>query len=234
MLDELNKVHDKKQFTVEEETDGCLPFLGTMVIRSDKSAQFHFYRKPTNKDDFIHFFSAHDDRTKSGVVIGFFPRALRICSPEYLDDEFQYIIVSFKQLKYPTDMLTALKQKAIKIKERNKGEVEPNTRFLVVPNSSFSCVLSKALRPTGLIIVNDTASKIGSLVKHRNTPNRSERSIIYKIPCCTCDLAYYGESSRGLDNRLKEHKADVRHHRTTNALVHHIDKEGTYPTGDIR
>ena len=48
----------------------------TLIIRSGKGAKFKVYRKPTNKDDFIHFFSAHDRRTKSGVVIGFFLRAI--------------------------------------------------------------------------------------------------------------------------------------------------------------
>ncbi|XP_076032413.1 uncharacterized protein LOC143020141 [Oratosquilla oratoria] len=75
----LNNIDNKIQVTVEEENNGQLPFLDTVTIRSGNSAKFKVYRKPTNKDDYIPFFSAHDDRTKSGEVIGFYFRSLRIC-----------------------------------------------------------------------------------------------------------------------------------------------------------
>ncbi|XP_069985630.1 uncharacterized protein [Penaeus vannamei] len=47
--------------------------------------------KPTNKDYFVHYFSVHSKRTKEGVVIGSFLRALRICSPEFLEEEMQHV-----------------------------------------------------------------------------------------------------------------------------------------------
>ena len=55
------------------------------------------------------------------------------------------------------------------------------------------------------------------------------RSVIYKIPCGGCDLAYYGETGRGLQTRLSEHKADFRYHRMSNAMVVHSEKEGHLP-----
>lgn len=84
----FNEVNEKIQFTNEEETEsGILPFLDTKIYRTDARPRFSVHRKPTNKDDFIHFLSAHSERTKRGVVIGCFLRALRICSTEYLKEE---------------------------------------------------------------------------------------------------------------------------------------------------
>ena len=40
---------------------------------------------------------------------------------------------------------------------------------------------------------------------------------------------YFGESGRGLPTRLKEHKADLRHHRTSNALVMHAERTDHLP-----
>ena len=54
-------------------------------------------------------------------------------------------------------------------------------------------------------------------------------SVVYKIPCGGCDTAYYGETGRGLQTRLYEHKADFRHHRLSNAMVVHSEKEGHLP-----
>ena len=99
MLTRLNSVHEKIQFTVEEEEDQKLPFLDTLIHRGDEDLRFSVYRKPTNKDDYIHYYSAHSNKTKSGVVIGFFLRALRICSPEFLESEVTYVIDSFMKHK---------------------------------------------------------------------------------------------------------------------------------------
>ena len=90
-----NSVSDGIQFTVEREQEGKIPFLDTLIRKRGDRVRFSVYRKPTNKDDFIHYLSAHSERTKSGVVIGFFLRAIRICSREYLEEEFDCIEKSF-------------------------------------------------------------------------------------------------------------------------------------------
>ena len=54
-------------------------------------------------------------------------------------------------------------------------------------------------------------------------------SVVYRIPCGVCASVYYGESGRGLPTRLKEHKADLRHHRLSNALVAHAERTDHLP-----
>ena len=54
--------------------------------------------------------------------------------------------------------------------------------------------------------------------------HKNENSVIYKIPCRGCSKADCGETARGMDKRLYEHKGDVRAHRTSNSLVVHIDE----------
>ena len=44
-----------------------------------------------------------------------------------------------------------------------------------------------------------------------------------------CDKADYGEKYRGLEKRVKEHRADVKYHRTTSAFVNHVDQAGHLP-----
>ena len=100
--------------------------------------------------------------------------------------------------------------------------------YLVVPGSDMAATLGKALRHTGLIIVCDSGKKIGELVKGGKC-NKDNNSIVYKIPCNGCDSSYYGETYRGLENRIREHKADIRYHRLTSALVNHVDDKGHLP-----
>ena len=113
LIEELNNIHPTIKFTFEEEKQNeTLPFLDTKIHRYNDTLKFSVYRKSTNKNDFVHFFSGHEERIKSGVVIGFFLRAFRICDAEFLDDEISYIENTFRELKYPYSFIIRSKKKA--------------------------------------------------------------------------------------------------------------------------
>ena len=42
------------------------------------------------------------------------------------------------------------------------------------------------------------------------------------IPCATCNKVYIGETHRGLETRIKEHKSDIRHGRSNTGLAEHM------------
>ena len=65
-----------------------------------------------------HQHRGHSEWVKRGIVLGFFLRAYRICSKEYIDEEIQHIISSFTKLKYPKGFLLNLKTKALQIRRR--------------------------------------------------------------------------------------------------------------------
>ena len=37
-----------------------------------------------------------------------------------------------------------------------------------------------------------------------------QNCVVYSIPCGTCEKVYIGETHRGLETRLKEHRSDIR------------------------
>ncbi|MEL7523541.1 MAG: hypothetical protein AAGJ80_18295, partial [Cyanobacteria bacterium J06553_1] len=223
----LNAVHPSIQFTIEEEQDERLPFLDTIITRHDTGPVYTVYRKPTNKDDFVHFFSHHSRRTKEDIVTGFFLRALRICSPDTLADEIQYITHAFTRLQYPPGLLLRMKGRATAIISRARDDPTPAQR-LVLPQSALTSELPRHLgRHVSIAIA--TGTKITDMVKMKRPRHTLPNSIVYKIPCGGCENAYYGETGRGLRTRLNEHKADFRHHRLSNAMVVHSEKEGHLP-----
>ena len=225
-LTRLNSVHEKIQFTVEEEEDQKLPFLDTLIHRGDEDLRFSVYRKPTNKDDYIHYYSAHSNKTKSGVVIGFFLRALRICSPEFLESEVTYVIDSFMKHKYPKGLLLNLRKKAENILSRSNPVISSN--FLVLPPCNLSQAISKYFGNT-MNIASTSGEKIHDLIREKKQQKSNTDSAVYRIPCSGCDMAYYGETGRGFNTRIYEHRADVRHHRNSNAMVVHVDEAGHLP-----
>ena len=115
ITDKLNNVEPSLKFTHELEYNFTLPFLDILLIRNINKLEFKVYRKTTCKNDHIHFYSHQNNNTKRGIIIGFYLRALRICSSKYLNDEFIHIENSFLSLQYPKSFIHYAKSKALKI-----------------------------------------------------------------------------------------------------------------------
>lgn len=79
---------------------------------------------------------------------------------------------------------------------------------------------------TNIQVVTASAREIKS---RKTEVTKNNKRIVYEIPCSVCDSRYYGESSRVLAERLKEHKADHKHHREKSALVNYTDEKGHPP-----
>ena len=229
LLQRLNTVHPTIKFTVEEERDDQLPFLDTIIHRRSDNPLFSVYRKPTNKDDFIHFFSAHNRKTKEGVVIGFFLRALRVCSPGYLEDEIRHIIDVFQRLQYPRGMLLQLRRKAENIRSRPREDTQERPQRLVVPHSEMTDHL-ESIVGHAIKITTSSGKKIGDLIKQKRPAHPRPLSQVYSVPCGACDKVYIGETGRGYkEQRMGQHRGSLRRHDMRSALVVHVDTEGHLP-----
>ena len=220
----------KIQFTIEKEDSMSLPFLDTLIIRTAEGLKFKVYRKETNKEDYIHFYSAHNNRVKSGIIIGFFLRAYRVCSEEYLDSEIEHIQNTFRNLKYPKVMVLRCKIKAKKIRSNKQKTDKKKSRVIVVPESKHLDTIAQFLKPADVIVVGKTGKSIGQVVRGKK-PQLHENSIVYKIPCKGCTKPYYGETGRGLEVRMKEHKKDLQFQRDK-TIVKHSHKCGALPDWD--
>ena len=100
-LSMLNNLHHSIKFKVEIETNESLPFLDTVVSRSENDTiKYKVYRKPTHSETYIHAFSSHSDKVKTGVISNMFLRAYKICDMEFLDEEIDHIRNVFANLGY--------------------------------------------------------------------------------------------------------------------------------------
>ena len=134
---------------------------------------------------------------------------------------------SFLRLKFPLAMLLKLQATARKILQRGKERERRQRVVIVAPASEITERVTNSAGPE-VSIVTKSGSKIGSIIR-KKAPVRNSNSVVYKIPCGTCKKPYFGESGRGLQTRLKEHRADFRHHRISNALVIHAERTDHLP-----
>ena len=121
---------------------------------------------------------------------------MRICSAEYLDDEIQHIISSFMKLKYPKGFLLHLKKKASEI--RNETRRKKEVRYISIPNSNAANHIARELETTGVRIAFTTGRKIGEMIAQKGDTKHNERSVVYQIPCGSCDKSYIEETGRGM------------------------------------
>ena len=88
-------------------------FLDVLIHNNDHHLHFSVYRKPTDSDMYLHYFSFSSFNVKRGVAQGLFLRALRICKNDiFLNNEINYIFKTLSTLAYPKHVLNSALKKA--------------------------------------------------------------------------------------------------------------------------
>ena len=73
IAEKLNNDEPSINFTYEKESNNTIQFLEILIIKSQNSLTFKVYRKPTNRNDYIHSYFHHHNKT--GFKIGFLPKS---------------------------------------------------------------------------------------------------------------------------------------------------------------
>ena len=74
----INNLHQNIKFTMEEESNGELAFLDTLLKRNNGEISVLVYRKPTHTDQYLHYSFHHQTSCKESVVSSLFNRAYSI------------------------------------------------------------------------------------------------------------------------------------------------------------
>ena len=245
-----------------------------MVIHDPVSHSFKFkvYRKSTNAENYIHFFSFHSQQIKSNIIINFVIRAYRICDPEFLDQELDHIRHIFHKLCYPHHFINKAFSRARKViftgtSSNNSNNNNNNNNNSENSGSSVRTSGREVGREGGGGGVNSLGpatisrdsdrvregKKVGYLsvpyhpkiekfqhlmrnncnlvfnfdntIRKKLTKNNIgevDKNVgVYEIPCGDCDKVYFGESGRGLDVRIQEHKRAYDKVSQNSVLVKH-------------
>ena len=71
--------------------------------------------KKTHSESYLHYFSYASEKIKLGIAQSLFLRALRICSPDFLDNEIEHVKTVLTNLAYPRKVLKQDLLKARKV-----------------------------------------------------------------------------------------------------------------------
>ena len=228
ILQIINNIDDTIKFTMEKEKDNILPFLDVKVIKNEIGIlSFDVYRKPTNKESYLNFYSGHNDHIKFGVMIGFFLRAYRVCDAFYLDLEITRIYDSFLKLHYPRFLISAAHKKARIIFYNPKIKKKQCKTTIILPECNTSNNI-KSLLNKEYQFVQKTYNTIGKYTRRVPGKPKNSEAGVYKIPCNDCDSIYIGETGKSLSIRIKQHKQAYNRADNNNAMfVHAWTKDHT-------
>ena len=225
-LNSLNNLSHSIKFTTEKEANNCLPFLDVQVMRGNNNRPcFKVYRKPTHSNLYIHAFSGHSNNIKEGAINNIFQRAYKVCDPQYLDEEINFINTTFINLGYGKNFVERAHFKARQsyyksvFKEKIKYE---NT--LVIPPECEKVNISQFV-PKNVRLVYSSSNTTKKYLRNKVTKGIRKDAGIYSIPCNSCNLQYIGESDC-LERRFQQHKSDLRNCNGNSALVKHRDNTG--------
>ena len=68
----INNLHQNIKFTMEEESNGELAFLDTLLKWNNGEISVLVYKKPTDTDQYLHYSSHHRTSCKESVVSSLF------------------------------------------------------------------------------------------------------------------------------------------------------------------
>ena len=105
----INNLHQNIKFTMEEESNGELAFLDTLLKRNNGEISVLVYRKPTYTDQYLHYSSHHQTSCKESVVSSFFNRAYSIITNKYdLHKEIARIKQVLKENGYQESIISKI------------------------------------------------------------------------------------------------------------------------------
>ena len=232
----INSLYPSLKFSFEWEFNCSIPFLDVLVIGSPGSFKFKVFRKATHSNNYLHYFSFHSRSVKLSVAQNLILRAYRVCSPEFLSDEIDFIFSFFSKLAYPDFVLKKALSKAkssfycpsLRPKFKGSSVCVP---FVSSLDSPFHSKLAAALNCR---TVFSYPNKIKSIVSS-NSPKFLTGTGVYRINCNNCDKFYVGETGRSLNLRIKEHKNDFANNNLNNAMfVHSLDNDHSFNFEDAK
>ena len=209
------------KFTHEQESEGQIPFLDTLIVRKDDgSVKLLVYRKKTHTDQYLNFQSHHPLHHKLGVVRTLLDRMDKVVTEE--EDrkvEEDKIRKALKQCGYPE--WTVNKVKTDKVNKQAKAKPKPRkeknkatTRRTLVTVPYIQGLTEKLQRIYHSHQISTAVRPHTSLRKMLVHPKDkididNVTGCVYEIPCHNCEKTYIGETGRLFGTRKKEHQDET-------------------------
>ncbi|XP_035659380.1 E3 ubiquitin-protein ligase TRIM71-like [Branchiostoma floridae] len=219
ITDHLNSIDPTGsiKFTHEEEDQGTLPFLDTLLVRrEDGTVKLLVYRKKTHTDQYLDFNSHHPLHQKLGVIRTLMDRSKTVVTEETdRQQEVKHIKQALSLCGYPDWTFKRVQHQSNKPKPKKekKKEEQKSKGMIIIPYvKGITETLERIFRKHAIATAVKPKTTLRNLLVHPKDrlEDSSKTDCVYKIPCKSCDKVYIGETGRTFNTRLEEHKKEAK------------------------
>ena len=238
IINEINNIHNKLKFTIEEEHDNKLNYLDVTISKSNNKFTYSIYRKPTQTDLIIPNKSIHPYQHKMAAFYSMLHRMLKIPMNSIEQNKERNII---KQLAKANGYHNKTIDK-IENKIRQKLNIKDNANInnnnpteykytTITYYGHISNKIAKLFKNTNIKIAYKTDNKIINKITFENKLDQHDKNGIYKIKCPDCNKYYIGQTKKKLKIRYSQHlNAFKKPNRyKSNLATHSINNNHMFP-----
>ena len=181
----------------------------------------------------MHFTSNQPEHVKIATIKTLVRRAKIVCSTEKsLNDELSYIKKTMQLNGYPETLVTKTIKRTLSYQNKVKSNDDIVKPKLFIPyEKGISEQLKRISNKYGLDVVFTRSLSLKSKIPTNPFKTCKICGIVYKVTC-SCYKKYIGETGRTLEERIKEHKADVNNGKSVEkitGLSKHLRESGHTP-----
>ncbi|XP_058982824.1 uncharacterized protein LOC131804256 isoform X2 [Musca domestica] len=219
----LNSFNKNIKFTLEEECDGKIPYLDTLVIRNaDNTININWYQKPTASGRIINYYSKHTKRTIINTAKNLINRVLTISDEQFHFQNKLKIKDILINNNFPLHITKSLIENYYKNKHssRDSQKTDPPKIYkslIYLPNISERLEKSEIYDKNKYTIAHSSHNTTKSLFTNMKSkiPKMDKHNVVYKIECGgnkeeSCGKHYVGTTKNKLKTRMSAHKSDIK------------------------
>ena len=224
-LSQINTLHPNLQFTLEEETEGNLPFLDMLLMHRGEHLSSSWYCKPTDTVLIMNFHVLAPQQYKRSVVGGFVHRIYRACSNwTNFHQSLQRAKTVLEKNQYPPDFYDPIIESTLeKLIAKEAGpsvdqrpvaaSIDMQLKVRLEYRGHATDQFVRKLKSCGVPIQSAiTLSKVKSALPSLKcqVPQMLKSRIVYQLTCPRCASRYVGKTARHLQIRFDEHRNKAR------------------------
>ena len=208
---------------MEEESDGQIAFLDTLLKRNNGEISLLVYRKLTHTDQYLQYSSHHQKSCQESDVSSLFNRACSIIkNKDDLHKKNARIKQVLKENGYQENVITNIfkrttnnhslppSQQLTQARDIQEEELRMSINLPYLKGTSQK--LRRILRSHKIrssFYTENTLHKLLCKPKVR-VATEDKNNIVHEIDCSNCEAVYLGEPKRSLKLHSDEHKISVR------------------------
>ncbi|KAL6416968.1 hypothetical protein ACFW04_014762 [Cataglyphis niger] len=221
-IDEINVIfniyHQRLKFTHEIESDSCINFLNTSIIRSNGKILTNWCRKPTCSNRYINFYSNHPFKYKLNIIFSLVNHAILLSDDQFHGKNIDVVKQILLNNCFPTHVINHYIYKRLNFLKHRVNSIPGNGEsstdkpsYIALPFvEGLSDCIGRLFKNIGFTMVYNIPKKLNSLIKRGKDglpiSNRTK-------------VRYIGQTKRHLNTRIKEHFNNMKMHASNLSVI---------------